>query len=316
MLGAQGQRNEEKALPSVIAPGNYDGVHLGHRALLRSARAHAVAHGLRTAALTFDPHPLSVLDPARAPGMLTTQRRRAELLRAVGADDVIVQRFDRAYAALPPEAFIEVLCDKGAKALVVGPDFRFGQKRAGDVRLLQTLGARHGLSVLIEEPVLLAGTRVSSTAIRNALSAGDVAGASRMLGRVHELDGSVIKGDQRGRTLGFPTANLAPDAVLPPADGVYAVVARDLSQPPSKLLLGVANLGSRPTFAAGRSLEVHIFDLDADLYDHTLRVGFVERIRGELRFAGLEELKRQIEADCVRARELLQARDEELVAWI
>ncbi len=300
----------------MIAPGNHDGVHLGHRALIHSARRHAGARGLSTCALTFDPHPLRFLDPDHAPPMLTTQARRAQLLAKVGADEVLVQRFDAAFAALSPEAFIDALTDLGAQALVVGPDFRFGQKRAGDVALLQKLGTTRGFEVLIEEPVLLEGTRVSSTVIRQALREGDVALATRMLGRVHEVEGEVVRGDQRGRTLGFPTANLAPDAVLPPLDGVYSIVARDLNDASGALVQGVANLGVRPTFAAGRSLEAHLFDFDKDLYGHRLRVGFVGRIRGELRFSDLPALRAQIDRDCQTAREQLAACDQESISWI
>ncbi len=302
--------------PSVIAPGNHDGVHLGHQALVRTARAYAREHGLATRALTFDPHPAALLDPEHAPAVLTLQARRAELLRAAGVDSVIVQPFTREFAGLSPEAFIRSLLDQGAKALVVGPDFRFGCKRAGDVALLQTLGKQHGFATLIEAPVLLQGERVSSSAIRHALRAGEVAHAAQLLGRLHELTGTVVRGDQRGRTLSFPTANLAAEPVLPPSDGVYAVVARVLCPERSQLLLGVANLGTRPTMAAGRSVEVHLFDFDADIYGASLRMGFVERLRGEMRFSGLDELRAQITRDCDTGRELLAKRKKELESWI
>lgn len=290
--------------PTVIAPGNYDGVHLGHQALLRSATSFAQANGLLTSVLTFDPHPGTFLGAAEKP-VITRQPRRAELLRAAGADRVHVQHFTHAFAALSPEEFIETLLERGARALVVGPDFRFGKTRAGDVNLLVQLADERGFSVLIEPPVLLDGERVSSSAVREALNAGNVLRATKLLGRVHEVQGKVVIGNRRGRSLGFPTANVAPEAVLPPADGVYAVVARDLAAPEGVLYRGVANLGTRPTFEAGRSMEVHLFDFEGDLYDRELRVGFVARIRGEQRFSGVEELRRQIEHDCDRARELL-----------
>src|SRR3954471_15792846 len=158
-----------KPVASVIAPGNHDGVHLGHRALIRSARAHAERHGLQTCALTFDPHPAAFLDPARAPTMLTTHARRAELLRSVGADTVLVQPFTADFASLSPDEFIDSLLTQGARALVVGPDFRFGCKRAGDVALLKARGLERDFAVLIEEPVRLHGVRVSSSAVREAL---------------------------------------------------------------------------------------------------------------------------------------------------
>ena len=289
---------------TVIAPGNYDGVHLGHQALLRSARSFAQANGLLTSVLTFDPHPGTFLGGAEK-AVLTRQPRRAELLKAAGADRVFVQHFTHEFAALSPEEFIETLLERGARALVVGPDFRFGKMRAGDVNLLMQLARERDFSVLIEPPVLLDGERVSSSAVREALSAGNVMRATKLLGRLHEVHGQVVHGNRRGRSLGFPTANVATEAVLPPADGVYAVIARDLSAPERVLHGGVANLGLRPTFDAGRSVEVHLFDYEGDLYGRELRVGFLARIRGEQRFSGVEELRRQIEHDCDRARELL-----------
>jgi riboflavin kinase/FMN adenylyltransferase len=289
----------------VIAPGNYDGVHLGHRALLRSATNFAQANGLATCVLTFDPHPGAVLGGAAKP-VITQQPRRAELLKAAGADRVIVQHFTHEFAALSPEAFVEALLAQGARALVVGPDFRFGNGRAGDVALLRQLAQERGFSVLIEPPVLLDGERVSSSAVREALFAGNVLRATKLLGRVHEVEGSVVEGDRRGRSLGFPTANIAAENVLQPSDGVYAVTVRELDASQRVLHHGVANLGTRPTFEAGRSLEVHLFDFDRDIYRAQLRVGFVQKLRNEQRFSGVEELRRQITLDCERAREQLR----------
>ena len=292
----------------MIAPGNYDGVHLGHRALIGSARRFAQANGLLTAVLTFDPHPGTFLGAAEKP-VITGQARRAELLKAAGADRVFVQHFTHDFAALSPEAFIDTLLVRGARAVVVGPDWHFGNARSGDVELLHELAAQRGFTVIIEPPVMLQGERVSSTAVREAIAAGDVLRATTLLGRVHEIEGTVIVGHQRGRTIGFPTANIALDVVMPPADGVYAVVIRQLDSVSAErvLLRGVANLGNRPTFNAGRSIEVHVFDFDGDLYNKPLRIGFVQRIRGEQRFSGVEELKRQIKLDCDRARDLLRA---------
>lgn len=300
------QSSTSPAAPTVIAPGNYDGVHLGHRALIRSAQQFAQAHGLLTSVLTFDPHPGTFLGAAEKP-VITKQARRAELLQAAGADRVFVQHFTHDFAALSPEAFIETLLVRGARAVVVGPDWHFGNARSGDVELLQEIADKRGFSVIIEPPVMLDGQRISSTAVRQALAAGDVLRATTLLGRVHEVDGEVIAGDKRGRTIGFPTANIAIDGVMPPADGVYAVVIRQLDLPERVLLRGVANLGNRPTFNAGRSIETHVFDFNGDLYNKPLRVGFVQRIRGEQRFSGVDELKQQIKLDCERARELLQA---------
>jgi riboflavin kinase/FMN adenylyltransferase len=301
----------------VIAPGNHDGVHLGHQALVRTARAFARSHGLRAVALTFDPHPSAVLAPERAPTPLTTVGRRSELLRAAGADDVVVQPFTREFANLPPEAFLETLRARNARALVVGPDFRFGKGRAGDVALLRGFGARHGMEVIVEPPVQVGGARVSSSAVREAIAQGEVERACALLGHVHELAGSVALDDQRGRTLDFPTANVVAEPVLHPADGVYAVVTRVLDRASTAgPFRGVANLGVRPTFAAGRSVEVHLFDFADDLYGAQLRVGFVKRIRPERKFSGLPELRAQIELDCQTARSTLEAADEGTWAWI
>ena len=309
MLGAT---QEHDRGPWVIAPGNHDGVHLGHRALLRTARQLADSRGFGTRALTFEPHPAALIDPENAPEKLTLQPRRAELLRGAGADSVVVQAFTPEFAAQPADAFVDSLLAQGARAIVVGPDFRFGHQRQGDVELLQ----RRGLEVSVEAPVMLEGRRVSSSAIRQALRGGDVVLASRMLGRLHDVEGQVVRGDQRGRTIGFPTANLQPEPVMPPSDGVYAVVVRELARPDSPLTLGIANLGTRPTFAAGRSVEIHLFDFDRDIYGAELRVGFVQRVRGERKFSGIEELRAQILRDCEEARQLLAARDQELDAWI
>lgn len=318
MQGTSQQTGPNDLGPWVIAPGNYDGVHLGHRALLRTARRVADERGYGTRALTFEPHPAALIDPARAPEKITLQPRRAELLRGAGADSVVVQAFTPEFAAQSPEAFVDWLLAQGARAIVVGPDFRFGRQRQGDVALLRMLGSQRGFDVLIEEPVLLQHERVSSSAIRIALRRGEIGHANRMLRRFHEVQGTVVEGNRRGRTIGFPTANLRPEPVLPPSDGVYAVVARQLTAGADKteILLGVANLGTRPTFAAGRSVEVHLFDFDRDVYGATLRVGFVERVRGEQKFSGVDELRAQIQRDSDHARQLLLARDRELEQWI
>jgi riboflavin kinase / FMN adenylyltransferase len=316
MLGATQENERADTGPWVIAPGNHDGVHLGHRALLHTARRLADRHGSGIRALTFEPHPSALIDPDKAPEKLTLQPRRAELLRSAGADSVLVLAFTPEFAAQPPEAFVDSLVAQGARAIVVGPDFRFGHQRQGDVSLLRELGQRRGFEVAIQEPVLLEGQRVSSSAIRKALREGEVALANRMLGRVHEAQGQVIRGDQRGRSIGFPTANLQPEPVMPPSDGVYAVIARELDRADGELLTGIANLGTRPTFAAGRSVEIHLFDFERDIYDTRLRVGFIERVRGERRFAGIDELRAQIARDCEQARQLLAAREQELDAWI
>ncbi|MCZ7683490.1 MAG: bifunctional riboflavin kinase/FAD synthetase [Sandaracinaceae bacterium] len=305
-----------KTRTAVVTLGNHDGVHLGHRALLTAARERAGREGLTVTAVTFDPHPSVVLAPDRAPPLLTTIARRRELLLALGADEVTVLRFDRELASTSPEGFAEdVLARRlDARSVVVGPDFRFGRGRAGDVTALRALGEAHGFDVISVPPVTLEGEAVSSTRVRAALARGEVAEAARLLGRAHDVDGTVVRGDGRGRSIGVPTANLDCDPVLLPADGVYAVVLRVHGE--RELLRGVANLGVRPTFAAGRSVEVHLFDVDRDLYDARVRVGFVERLRAEQRFDGIEALKAQIARDAERARASLAAASEEAWRWI
>ncbi|MCB9595907.1 MAG: bifunctional riboflavin kinase/FAD synthetase [Sandaracinaceae bacterium] len=295
---------------AIVAPGNYDGVHLGHRALLDAAREEATGDE-RVTVLTFDPHPSIVLAPLRAPALLTTIERRRALLEKLGADAVEVAHFDRAFAAQPADRFVsDVLLGRlGARAVVVGPDFRFGKGREGSVETLRAAG----LTALEVAPVERDGAVVSSTRIRGALREGRVEDACRWLGRVHDVGGEVVMGDQRGRTIGFPTANLACEPVLLPADGVYSVVARGES---GELLRGVANLGVRPTMEAGRSVEAHFFDFEGDLYGRTLRVGFVTRLRGEQRFDGLDALKAQIALDAQRARVDLEAAAERSWAWV
>lgn len=303
--------------PTVVTPGNYDGVHLGHRALLRAARARA-GDQLTVLALTFDPHPLRFMAPERAPRLLTSLERRIELLRAAGADRVVVQTFDRAFASLSPVAFVEEILVRQlrARAMVVGSDFRFGAQRAGDVAMLSELGAPHGITVQAVAPVTLDGEVVSSSRVRALLSQGDVERAARMLTRVHELERRVLHGHQRGRTIGFPTANLELSGLLAPADGVYAVSVRVVDRAPSERMLGVANLGVRPTVSGGRSMEVHVLDFAGDLYGRMLRVGFVARLRGEQKFTSLDELKAQIARDVEAGRAAIARCDPELLAWI
>lgn len=294
--------------PSVVVPGNHDGVHVGHRALISLARERFGARGLDVVALTFDPHPLATVAPERAPTPLTTIPRRTELLRAAGADRVEVARFDARYAAQTAEEWIEreLAGRLGARAVVVGVDFRFGKGRGGDVESLRALGRDRGIEVEALGEVLLGGTgeRVSSTAVRRALGAGEVELAHDLLGRAHTVDGVVVHGDHRGRTIGFPTANLAPDPILLPHDGVYAVRMRV----GERWVDGVANLGTRPTFAAGRSLETHLLDFEGDLYDAHVRLAFVARLRGEQKFSGIDALVAQIRHDVDAAKTALARR--------
>jgi riboflavin kinase/FMN adenylyltransferase len=305
--------------PSVVTPGNHDGVHLGHRALIDAAKRAADARGWETLAMCFEPHPTAVLAPERAPLLITSMERRIEILKGVGCDDVVVLPFDNEFAKTTPGRFVEcVLLDAcHAKAVVVGPDFHFGHKRSGNVETLRKWGKREGFTVEVVEPVMFKGESVSSTRIRRILSEdGNVQDAALMMARLHEVSGRVVRGDHRGSEIGFPTANLDVEAVQLPKDGVYAVMARLLDDLHSPLLHGVANLGERPTFDAGRAVEVHLLGFDGDLYGEQIRIGFVARLRGEMKFNGLHALRRQIERDCDEAENALQHSSAELARWI
>jgi riboflavin kinase/FMN adenylyltransferase len=269
--------------------------------------------------MCFEPHPTAVLVPERAPVLLTDMERRVEILRGAGCDDVVVLPFDDEFSKMTPDRFVErVLLEAcAAKGVVVGPDFHFGHKRSGNISTLREWGERDGFTVELVEPVMYKGDAVSSTRLRRTLGDdGNVEDAALMMTRVHETTGVVVQGDQRGRQIGFPTANLEVGPLQLPKDGVYAVVARPLGEADAPLLHGVANLGNRPTFDAGRSIEVHLFGFDGDLYGKRMRVGFVSRLRGEAKFDGLDALRRQIDQDCDAAKNALQRLDQGLVRWI
>jgi riboflavin kinase / FMN adenylyltransferase len=290
--------------PSAITIGNFDGVHRGHHALLDRAVAAAAEAGSRAVAVTFDPHPAAVLRPGSEPLAIASLEDRCARLVAVGIDLVVVLPFTRDLAALSPEAFIEhVLVEPlGATRVIVGTNFRFGHKAAGDVVTLTAAGERHGFGV---EPVTLLeldGIPLSSSAVRRHVRDGEFAWVTRALGRPFSVAGEVVRGDQRGRTIGFPTANVeVPGGRLLPGNGVYAGVATVDGQ----RLPAVTNVGTRPTFdGEGVTVEVHLLDVDRDLYGHHLEVSFLDRLRGERRFDGIDALRAQIavDADAARAR--------------
>ncbi|MFZ6004943.1 MAG: bifunctional riboflavin kinase/FAD synthetase [Actinomycetota bacterium] len=299
---------------SVVTIGAYDGVHLGHQAVIREVRRRAEAAGLASAVVTFDRHPAAVVRPESAPRLLTDLEQKLELLEATGVDRCLVIAFDEARSKEPADEFVrEVLVGAlGARAVIVGEDFHFGHQRKGNVALLAEMGADLGFEVtgleLVDPRGRPAGPaeRASSTAIRHALVEGDLALAQSMLGRPYEVRGIVAHGDKRGRELGFPTANVSvPGDILLPADGIYAGW---LERAVGTTLPAALSLGRRPTFyieAHASLLEAHVLDFDGDLYDEHVRVRFVERLRGEERFDRVEDLIAQIQRDCDRAREAL-----------
>jgi len=293
---------------TVLTLGNFDGVHLGHQAILRRAVERARELGGQSVVLTFEPHPLAVLAPERAPPIIQPVHDRLATLRALGIDVTVLQRFTRLFAALTPEAFVREFLQRHLELLhvVVGYNVNFGRDRAGSAETLQTLGARLGFGVDVVGPVAVSpddGTQVSSTTLRALLQQGDMRGAQTLLGRPYALRGRVVVGDRRGRTLGFPTANLhVRRGLLLPPDGVYAVfVEVDGAQRP-----GVLNIGVRPTFGGRRrTIEAHLLDFAGDLYRRWLVVEFVERLRGEAAFDGVEALRAAIAADVAHARRVL-----------
>jgi riboflavin kinase/FMN adenylyltransferase len=298
------------ALHSVVAIGNFDGVHRGHRALIETARTRAGELGAPLGVITFEPHPREVLAPEQAPPRLTPLRIKARFLAELGVDHLFVLAFDEHLMTKSPEQFVhDVLAGGlGVRHVVIGFDFRFGHKRAGDPRTLATLGAEYEFGVTRLEPVAWRDEVCSSSRIRAAVAAGEVALAFDLLGHPFTVDGRVVEGERRGRELGYPTANLRPGRRgLWPADGIYAVRATwDTDEPVWND--AVASLGVRPTFGDGeRLLEVHVFDREVDLYRRRLCCAFVERLRAEEAFATVAELKAQMDLDGAAARAALMA---------
>lgn len=293
-----------------VAVGNFDGVHRGHRAVIAEAGQAAHAQGLPWAVLTFEPHPRRLFQPDLPPFRLTPMRAKARLIAELGVDFLIVQRFDRAFAGVSAETFVDNVLVRaiGARHVVSGYDFVFGRGRGGDCALLLKMGAERGFDFTAVRPVAdEQGEALSSTRVRACLAAGDAKGAAHVLGRPFEIEGRVRRGAARGRTLGFPTANLALGPYQRPKLGVYAVRV-GLETPGGMVWLpGVANLGRRPTFGdrLDEVLEVFLFDFEGDLYGRRLRVRLIDYVRPERRFDGPASLKAQIAADSAKARAIL-----------
>ena len=291
---------------SVVTVGSFDGVHLGHQAVLVEIARRARAAGLPSLLVTFEPHPLEVVNPQAAPPRLTTAPERLEMLAQTPVDRVAVLHFDRRLAAMDPEEFVrEVLLGRyGMRELVIGHDHGFGRGRSGDVETLQRLGAALGFAVDVVPPVDVGEQHVSSSRIRRAVAGGDLATAHRLLGRPYGVSGTVVRGEQRGRQLGVPTINLAdvaPRKLLPP-DGVYAAWV----ETPRGRYAAMMNQGGKPTFQDGRrSLEAHLLGFEGDLYGTSVRIEWVERIRDVRKFGSREDLQAQLARDRASAEAIL-----------
>ena len=287
--------------PSVVALGIFDGVHLGHRAILGTAITRAREAGLEAVACTFEPHPMEVLQPDRAPRPITTLADRLVLIGEAGVDAAVVLAFTRELAAVEPEAFVkDVLLERlRAREIVVGYNHRFGRGARGDARLLEDLATRAGFRAHVVPPMTVDGAAVSSSEIRSSLQRGDVVAAARSLGRPYAIAGTVTSGAGRGRTLGFPTANVESDRPLLVSRGVYwGRVHVDQGQHSA-----VVNVGVRPTFGETTlAVEAHLLDFTGDLYGRHVRLDFLDRLRDEMRFPSVEDLKAQVFRDIAAAR--------------
>ncbi len=286
----------------VATIGNFDGVHLGHQAVIGQLADEAARLHLPSVLITFEPQPQEYFAQAQVPARLTRFREKLEQLRRFALDRIVCLPFTARLAAMPAEAFIQrVLIDGlGVRYLVVGDDFRFGQGRQGDFALLQETGATQGFDVVNMHTFTIDGGRVSSTRIRTALEQGELQSAQRLLGRDYRMSGRVAHGDKRGRTIGFPTANIHLHRRVSPVQGVYAVEMYGVAGEP---LQGVANIGNRPTVDGTRTvLEVYLLDFRGDLYGRHVQVSFAHKLRAEMHFASLDALRMQIDCDVAQAR--------------
>jgi riboflavin kinase/FMN adenylyltransferase len=289
--------------PAALTIGNFDGVHVGHQMMLARLKDAARAAGLLSCAMTFEPHPREFFAPDQAPTRLTSLREKLELLAAHGMETTYVMRFDYRFAQIGAEDFIERILVRGigVRYLLIGDDFRFGARRSGDVNVLKRHASRLGYVVEAMTSVVMEGERVSSTAVRDALGAGRLARAARLLGRPYSISGRVVRGDGLGRKLGYPTANVQIKHNRPPLTGIFAVEVHGAADTP---LRGVASLGVRPTVKQQGVpvLEAYIFDFDHDIYGRHVRVDFFEKLRDEEKYQDLATLTRQIGLDVENAR--------------
>ena len=294
--------------PAAFTIGNFDGIHLGHQAMLAELSRAASRLGMPACVMTFEPHPREFFAPDQAPTRLTSLREKLEGLAAFGVARVHVCHFNYRFAQIAADDFIERILARGlgARWVLVGDDFRFGARRAGDIVMLRRAARAHGFEVEALPSVTLEGDRVSSTAVRESLAAGDLIRARRLLGRAYSISGRVVRGDGLGRKLGFPTANVHMKHNRPPLTGIFAVRLHGAAALP---LRGVASLGVRPTVKQQGApvLEVHLFDYEDDLYRRHVRVEFLQRLRDEEKFADLATLTRQIARDVEDARRYFES---------
>ena len=294
--------------PIFLAIGVFDGVHRGHQAVISTSARHARSAEGTSVVVTFDPHPAKVLRPRNAPHLLTATQHKIALIRALGVSHLLIIEFNREFAATSPEDFVQQLVthSKPLREICVGHEWSFGKDRRGNLDLLKKLGARFDFNVVGIPPVMVHGAVVSSTAIRQAVEAGSLAKAAEMLGREYTILGTVTRGDQLGKKIGFPTANLSAHSEQFPPNGVYLAEAwfEGVSYH------GVVNLGYRPTVTGDKSprlLEIHLLDFERDIYGEDLEVRFVRYLRPERKFDSVEALARQIDVDVRQARELCAA---------
>jgi riboflavin kinase / FMN adenylyltransferase len=290
---------------SVVTLGNFDGIHLGHQALLRHTVEEAKRLGYPSIVLTFEPHPLKVLAPERAPRLLLTYQDKLDLFQAYGVDIVIAQRFDRQFASITAEDFVRrfLVGRLRTKKLWVGRDLRFGQGRKAGTEDLMRVAPEVGFQVGVVEPILSNGVRISSSRIRELVEAGGVDEVQPMLGRYHFVSGRVVTGAGRGRKLGFPTANILSQTEVVPSNGIYAT----LIEVKNRRWLSVSSIGVNPTFGDGpRTLESFIFDLKTDIYGESVKLSFVKRIRDEQKFATVEDLIAQMHGDVDQAKAIFK----------
>jgi riboflavin kinase/FMN adenylyltransferase len=294
--------------PLFLAIGVFDGVHRGHQAVISTSARHAYSAKGTSIVVTFDPHPAKVLRPRDAPHLLTATQHKIALIRALGVSHLLIIEFNREFAATSPEDFVQQLVkhSKPLREICVGHEWSFGKDRRGNLDLIKKLGARFDFNVVGIPPVTIQGAVVSSTAIRQAVEAGSLTNAAEMLGREYTILGAVTRGDQLGKKIGFPTANLSAHSEQFPPNGVYLAEAWF----DGVLYHGVVNLGYRPTVTGGKSqrlLEIHLLDFERDIYGKDLEVRFVHYLRPERKFDSVEALARQIDVDIRQARELCPA---------